>query len=82
MSHGDLGYPVNHPHLYLLCELLILTEQPFRACQLPIIRELLRLPLFYALLEGLQVPVIEGRVLEQLITVKCAELVGLRLHLG
>jgi hypothetical protein len=26
--------------------------------------------------------VIEGRVLEQLITVQCAELVGLRLHLG
>ena len=25
---------------------------------------------------------IEGRVLEQLITVQCAELVGLRLHLG
>ena len=25
---------------------------------------------------------IEGRILEQLITVQCAELVGLRLHLG
>ena len=81
MSHGDLGYPIDDPHLYLLCELLILTEQPFCACQLRL-RHLLRLPLFYALLEGLQVPVIEGSILEQLITVKCAEFVGLRLHLG